>query len=79
MERATTEERQVIASGEHVRSLRRLRESGGLWHDDGTGVALAMPQLPGLGIRVELWRVSQSRIRELRDAVASIRQSGLTL
>ncbi|MEY4985099.1 MAG: Sugar-specific transcriptional regulator TrmB [Pseudomonadota bacterium] len=75
MERATSEERQVIASGEHVRALRRLRESGALWHDDGSAVALAVAHLPGLALRVELWRVSQSRIRDLRDFVAEFRRS----
>jgi DNA-binding Lrp family transcriptional regulator len=70
MERASSEERQVIASGEHARTLRRLRDTGQMSHDDGAVVALASRAFPGLGLRVELWRVSKARIRDLHDRLA---------
>lgn len=76
MERATTEERQVIASGDHARSLKRLRETGSLSQDDGAVVALSTAQLPGMGLRVELWRVSKARIRDLQDRLALIDTGG---
>lgn len=76
MERASNEERQVIASGEHARSLRRLRDTGQLSQDDGAAVALGLRGLPGLGLRIELWRVSKARIRALRDGLAAIDTGG---
>lgn len=72
MERATGEERQVIASGDHARSLKRLREVGIVSQDDGAVVALASGALPGIGLRVELWRVSKARIRDLQDRLGSL-------
>lgn len=72
MERATGEERQVISSGEHARSLKRLRDVGVVSHDDGTVVALSAGALPGVGLRVELWRVSRARIRDLQDRLAAL-------
>ena len=72
MERATGEERQVIASGDHARSLKRLREVGTVSHDDGAVVALASADLPGIGLRVELWRVSKARIRDLSERLSAL-------
>lgn len=72
MERAGTEERQVIASGEHARTIRRLRARGVLWQDDGYSAAFGWRALPGVALRVELWRHSRARVDALRDLVTEI-------
>lgn len=77
MERATPEERQVVSSGEHARQLRRLRDGRAVWHEDGTAVAIALDARPGVALRVELWRVSKSRIAALREVISAILSKGL--
>jgi hypothetical protein len=72
MERAGNEERQIVASGEHVRAVRRLRSAGQLWQDDGTSVSIGLRMQPGVAIRAELWRVSKARINALRDLVGRL-------
>lgn len=73
-ERATGDERQVIASGDHIRHLRRLRAAGAVWAEDGTMVSFPIAGLPGFALRAELWRVSRSRTEALRAEVARLRR-----
>lgn len=72
MERAGTEERQVISSGDHNRTIRRLRQQGVVWHDDGSSASLARRGWPGVSLRVELWRYSRARAEGLRELVTEI-------
>lgn len=72
METAGTEERQVISSGDHARTIRRLRLDGVLWQDDGAAASFGLRAFPGLGLRVELWRMSKTKAQTLRDLVAAI-------
>jgi DNA-binding IclR family transcriptional regulator len=72
MERAGTEERQVISSGEHARTIRRLRQHGVVWHDDGSSASLGRRGWPGVALRVELWRYSRIRAEGLRELVTEI-------
>jgi DNA-binding IclR family transcriptional regulator len=72
MERAGAEERQVIASGDHARTLRRLRQHGVVWQDDGSTVSLGRRGWPGVALRVELWRFSRLRAEGLRALVTEI-------
>ncbi|OYU20397.1 MAG: hypothetical protein CFE34_00015 [Rhodobacteraceae bacterium PARR1] len=72
MERAGAEERQVISSGDHARTIRRLRQQGVVWHDDGSAASLARRGWPGVSLRVELWRYSRSRAESLRELVTEI-------
>ena len=72
MEQAGSEERQVISSGDHARTIRRLRQQGVVWHDDRSSAALARRSWPGVSLRVELWRYSRSRAEALYDLVTEI-------
>lgn len=72
MERAAAEERQVISSGEHARTIRRLRQQGVVWQDDGSAAALGRRGWPGVALRVELWRYSRIRAEGLRELVTEI-------
>jgi len=77
-DRATGDERQVIASGDHIRHLRRLRAAGAVWQEDGTTVSFPIAGLPGFALRAELWRVSRARIVALRAAVQRWRRWRVT-
>lgn len=72
MERASAEERQVISSGDHARTIRSLRGQGVIWLDDGSSASLGRRRWPGVALRVELWRFSRSRAETLRDLVTEI-------
>lgn len=72
MERAGAEERQVISSGDHARTIRRLRQHGVVWHDDGSSASLGRRGWPGVALRVELWRYSRIRAEGLRELVTEI-------
>jgi DNA-binding IclR family transcriptional regulator len=72
VEQAGAEERQVISSGEHARTLRRLRPQGVVWQEDGSSAAFGRRGWPGVALRVELWRYSRLRAAELRDLVTKI-------
>lgn len=72
MERAVADERQVISSGEHARTIRRLRQQGVVWQDDGSSAALGRRGWPGVALRVELWRYSRIRAEGLRELVTEI-------
>jgi len=76
LDRATAEERRIIASGDHARHLKALRLRRVLFHEDGTAVALAPPGLTGVGLRAELWRPSRQHVAGLRDAVAALMGQG---
>lgn len=72
METAGAEERQVISSGDHARTIRRLRPEGVVWQDDGAAASFGLRSFPGLGLRVELWRLSKTRAQALRNLVGTI-------
>ena len=72
MERAGAEERQGIASGDHARTIRRLRGAGVVWQDDGAVAALGRRLWPGVALRVELWRLPRRRAEALRALVTEI-------
>lgn len=72
MDRAGSEERQVVASGDHARTIRRLRGQGVVWQDDGSAAAFGLRRYPGVGVRVELWRFSRARSAAMRQLVTEI-------
>lgn len=69
---ASEEERRVVTSGAHGRTIAKLRELGQIWMADQSAVCLTLAEVPGLAIRAELWRITKADIAQLIKTVQEI-------
>jgi hypothetical protein len=69
---ATEEERRVVTSGAHGRTIAKLREAGQIWMADQSAVCLTLAEAPGFAIRAELWRITKADIARLAATVEDI-------
>jgi hypothetical protein len=69
LESAEVEPRRLITSGEHGRTIAKLREKGHFWRDEGRSVALALKDYPGFALRVAIWRQTRANMDRFHEVI----------
>ncbi len=68
---APEDQRRVITSGEHGRSIAKLRDIGHLWADDRSVIAISLRDWPGHALRAELWRHTKADLAMFQSNIAA--------
>jgi hypothetical protein len=71
---ATEDERRMVTTGAHGRMIARQRETGILWHPDGSAAAFCVKSETGTAMRAEIWRITRAETARLQRAVSQIFQ-----
>ena len=67
---ASAEDRRILTTGTHGRRIAELRQTGHIWADDRSHLALSLPEFPGFALRVVSRRQGRADIAQFTQNMA---------